>query len=259
MYRLTFALFIAALLFTVPQASRAQTASATPEVSAGLVVSGEGISGSVDKQHRNPVVSLGTRVSKGNTKILVDAYIPNETYEKYPIRFEFFVNRSFLTAQIRAQELPGPIGVDVPERLAKPPFNYAVVATLLHPNRQFTTTMYGIVYPTALSASLPCTLSVAGADGATTDYSAAAVNIEQTAADALALSLTEAKTEDGEESADASAAVTVTGKAASGTLSYTINGEATSLDVTGTAEITDEQLTALVLTSKDESVSLSCQ
>ncbi len=118
------------------------TATPTPE---SLTLTTEGISGEADKGRRSPVLSASTSVGTGNVKILVDAYVPSPQYQKFPIKFEIFVNRKLIVTQIRSTELPGPIGIDVGSNIATPPFNYSIVATLLHPNRQYTTVLNAAV------------------------------------------------------------------------------------------------------------------
>lgn len=116
----------------------------------------EGAGGTIDKKRRSPVIGLDTERTASEVKILVDAYIPNEEYRAYPIRFEIFVNRHLLVSQIRSPELPGAIGVTVPPTIAAPPFNYSIVATVIHPNRQFSSVAQGAVYPVDLSGTLSC-------------------------------------------------------------------------------------------------------
>jgi hypothetical protein len=47
---------------------------------------------------------MGTERTASGVKILVDAYIPNEEYRAYPIRFEVFVIRHLLVSQIHSPE-----------------------------------------------------------------------------------------------------------------------------------------------------------
>jgi hypothetical protein len=65
--------------------------------------------------------------------------VPSPT-SKISIKLKF-VNRKLIVTEIRSTELPGPIGIDVPNS-ATPPFSYSIVATC-HPNRQYTTVLNG--------------------------------------------------------------------------------------------------------------------
>ena len=125
-------------------AEEAETPTPTPSLDS-LTLTTEGVSGEADKGRRSPVLSASTSVTTGNVKILVDAYVPSSQYQKFPIKFEFFVNRKLVLTQIRSSELPGPVGIDIGTKVASPPFNYSIVATLLHPNRQYTTVLNAAV------------------------------------------------------------------------------------------------------------------
>ena len=78
-------------------------------------------------------------------KILVDGQVPNEEYQKYPIQYDFYINNRLFSSQITSKQLPGPIGIDVSSEVVPLPFNYTIKATVLHPNRTFTTMAFGAV------------------------------------------------------------------------------------------------------------------
>ncbi len=240
------------------QATPTPTPTATPTVS-GAVITYEGVSGSVDKKHRNPALTVGTKSENGNVKILVDAVINHGEYEQYPIRFDFFINRSFLTSQIRSRELPGPIGIDVGQSVAKPPFTYTIVATLLHPNRQFVTVLNDTVYPSTFVSTLDCTFSVADAEGTPTDFSASSITTAQASNDSFSISIADAQTEDGSASASASMTVKVSAQSGSGDLTYTADGSTATVAMSGAVSTSNDTLVSFSLKSADESVSLDCQ
>lgn len=246
------------------EADASATPTPAPSAAAAAIITAEGISGSVDNKHRNPVISVSSKVSQGSTKILVDVYVPNGHYKEYPFRIDYFVNRSFLTSQIRSIELPGPLGVDVPDSLAKPPFNYTIIATLLHPNRQFTSTAYGVAYPSTLAVTFPtCTLSVQGEGEEPTDYSSSDVASSQAGNSALSLSMTTAAVEGESASATVSLNATVDGTSdgskTTGSISYTIDGQSSTVALTGTAGFNSDQLASLSLKSSDGAVEFACE
>jgi hypothetical protein len=108
----------------------------------------QGISGTHDDKWRAPIISVQTQKTSEGVKLIIDASVSNEEFRQYPIRFDFFVNRQLRSSQIRSVELPGDVGYLVPPEVAVPPFNYSVTATLLHPNRQYTSLAQGAVFPT---------------------------------------------------------------------------------------------------------------
>jgi hypothetical protein len=246
-----------ALLVVAAVSSFAQ--DSTEVAAGGTVLTSEGIAGSVDKKHRNPLLSVETIVQTGNVKILVDASIPSKDYQKYPIRFDFFVNRSFVTSQIRSPELPGPVGIDVAPSIATPPFNYSVVATVLHPNRQFVTVINAAAFESNLSATFDCTLTVENAEEETAIYSASGVSTTQAGDNSFNISFTDAKDEAEETSASLSGTVNLTGTSASSSLEVTTPDGTQTVSTTGTITKTDDVVTALSLKSEDEKVVLECE
>lgn len=130
--------------------------------SVGKALETEGISGYVDAHHRSPMLSF--RVENADTpkrvKILVDTAIINKQFEEFPVRVDFYVNRELYKSQMRSIELPGPLGIEVPETFATAPFNFSIVATLLHPNRQYITVAHGAAFASNLTATLDCSVSI---------------------------------------------------------------------------------------------------
>jgi hypothetical protein len=122
------------------------------------LISSEGIVGDVDEGRRAPIISFSTKVAedKSSATILVDTQVINEEYKKFPIVVDFFVNGRLFSRQYRSPELPAPLGIDVPKELAEIPFNYSVVATLLHTNRQYVSVIQGAINSDQTSSSLTC-------------------------------------------------------------------------------------------------------
>ena len=225
------------------------------------VINSEGVAGYVDKKHRNPSLSVGVVNHETVAQILVDAYVPDKQYEKFPIRFDFFVNRSYVTSQIRSTTLTGPIGIEVGDSMATRPFTYSVIATLLHPNRQFVTEIDGTVEkftaPTP-STTLVCTLSIEDADANTVEYKA--TGVAPTGSNGtFSVSFSGAQNDSKDLEASLSTSVTVTETAASASLKITTSDGESIVASTGTATASDTELTALSLTSSDEKTTLDCQ
>ena len=178
----------------------------------------EGVGTTIDKKRRSPVIVLGTERTAGNVKILVDAYVPNSEYAEYPIKFDFLVNGESYTSQVRSKEFNRPIGIDIPSTKQAAPFNYTIIATLLHPNRQFVSMAQGAVYGKNLSGKLSCTATIL--DGSTPVATATPTTIQDT---------DETEGEDSTGSTDTEDETTASGK------TYTL--DEVSINQTGAEEI----------------------
>jgi hypothetical protein len=232
------------------------------ELSAQDQNSVQGIAGYSDKLSRDPILTVGTtKESNGNVKILVDAAIPNRQFEKFPIRFDFFVNRVFVTSQMRSPELPGPIGIDVTPSIATPPFNYTVIATLLHPNRQYTSVLQSAVYLSDLTFAATCTFLYKSGDGAERNYTLSDVTISQAGEESVSLSLVNARSEDDSVSASLTGTLAIAnGSTASGVLSVDgPGGDAEAIAVTGSITKTDGAVTKLGVKSANGGFLLECE
>jgi hypothetical protein len=264
--------FITALLFTIIALTAPNTYA---QVSAEPALTTEGISGDSDKKRRGPVLTVGThhnqtdssgaRGGKANTTLLADAYIPNEEYQKYPIRFDFFVNRKLVSSQLRSVELPGPIGLEVTSEMATIPFNYSVVATLLHPNREFTTILNGAVTstkPTPPSSALSkCTLEIVPKEGAElTVYVADTVTVTSPESGKFSITFQTSTLDDGSqgEPVSVSTDITVTDGAISGTMTTSVAGNEETVEVSGDATVESDALQNLDITPAVGATALSC-
>jgi hypothetical protein len=265
-----------ALLLLGLTSASAQQATPTPQPTYSMYapgsVTGEGISGDVDSKRRGPVVGVGSRVSASQVQLLIDAHIPNPEYRKYPIRFDIYVNRHLEVSQIRATEVPGAVGLTLARSEITLPFNYSVVATLLHPNREFATIVHGAVFEASLSRSLDCTLtltssaSVEEESSNSTEFQADDVTSTQPNSSSLELSFEaqEAVTEDA-DSADvklsasvASSSDTQGRNALSGTLTVKTDETPKTYTVEGSALLSDGLLGEFSVSSADGSVELEC-
>jgi hypothetical protein len=246
------------------------------QVSTDPVLTIEGISGDMDKKRRGPVLSVGVNRNQadsssaagggvGSTTLLVDAFVPNKEYERYPIRFDFFVNRKLVSSQLRSVELPGPIGLLVTPEMGTIPFNYSVVATLLHPNREFTTILHGAVTsaaPTPPTTSLSsCNLEIVPAEGAElTVYVADTVTVTPGEDGNFSISFQTSKLDDGSQSdpVSATADFTVSNGEVTGTITTSVNGNEETVDISGSAVVENDSLQSIEVKPETGATALSC-
>lgn len=215
----------------------------------------EGIAGHLDKQRRGPVLTVNATSSDGAGKILADAYVPYEELNKYPIRFEFYINGELKSSQLRSPELKRAVGLDVPSTMATIPFNYQVVATLLTPNRVYPTVIQGAVYENTLGGIIPCEVT-ATVDGSTKTFTNDSVSIAQTSGNTFDLSFVAQSTTDGEY--EVSGTLTTGAESTiSGDLLTNFDDIDSTKSVTGTYEQSDGNVSSLTLTA--EGLSISCE
>lgn len=248
----------------------AQDADATPNPSLPLVAEGvpDSESVTIDKKRRSPVVSIGTNVvstsgAASQVKILVDASVPAEEYKGYPIEFKFFINGLLRETQIRSTQLPRPVGLVVTPDVATPPFNWTIVATLLHPNRQFVTVAQGAVFARDLGVTYNCALTlgaVSTGDSDGTVYVADGVTAGQLSNSEVSLNFVTSVLDDGTEADELTAAATLgfSGTSASGTLTTTINGTSSTVNVTGTTDGDNGTVESFEVQTSDGLTKLEC-
>lgn len=258
-----------ALLLSATLPLHAQTQERDESAALPVLVT-EGVSGDIDLKHRSPLLSVGVTHAtpeKGPVKILASATVTNEGYSKYPIRFDFYVNRTLLSTQMSSVELPGPVGIDVSRTQAQLPFNYSVVATVITPNRDFSTVLHGAVFAASQKSGVSsCTYSVNSADGTSLSLTSKEVLVSQTGNNSYTISFSgvladPASTAAGEKPADTepatiTAKIELDGTTATGTLTSSQSAE--ELEVTGKGTRDAETLESVTLTSKDETASLTC-
>lgn len=258
-------LFSAVNLFISSQAS-SQSATPTVTPAAGAVLTTEGISGDIDKKNREPVLSV--RVAAGTTSAVIyaDAYVINGEFTKYPIQFDFYVNRSLFASQIRSTELPGPVGVTVPYETAPLPFNYTVVAKVLHPNRTFTTVLNATVEradPTPAPATeyrMNCTLTESATEETEeTTYTATDVLVTESGSE-LSTYFEAKDTQDETVTVDVGFRGTEDSSSLSGTMSVDVEDSAafTGYPSTGTYVKTGGSLISFAASVEDPAYSLRC-
>ena len=224
----------------------------------GVTVTSQGVGGDRDKKKRDPVVSVTRIVGTENVKLLVDAHVQSYDFRKYPIRFEFYVNRHLFSTQIRSPQLSGPIGVEIGPDIASPPFNYSVVARIMHPNRTFTTVIEGAAYANEYVSQLDCTVTL-GSDRSAKIFVANNIDTVQQGNNSFSLAF-EAEDESEEEKISVTAVVVTEGSNASSSLGITRNDILTVTPVTGTVTANDSGVgvKSMQLASEDASTTLSC-
>ena len=229
----------------------------------GTVLTTEGVSGDVDKLNREPVLSVRAAAGATSATIYADAYVIDGDFKKYPIQFDFYVNRSLFASQVRSTELPGPVGITVEYTKVPLPFNYTVVARVLHPNRTFTTVLNAAVEridptptPGGASTTFNCTLDET-LDSDTVTYSASSVAITEAG---TALSGTfDMSEENGSGTLTITLATTEDASNLSGALKVDDgSGTPTTANVTGTYQKSGSTLSSFTANSADGAYKLQC-
>ncbi len=225
-----------------------------------------GVSGRDDKQSRSPVVTVTAIPGSTNTRLLVDAYQRNDEYQKYPMQFDFYINRRLFSSQYRSDRLPGAVGVDIGPDIATLPFNYAVIVKVLTPHGDsYTTVVESAVFASFLNGRLDCTVSFVSSENS--DFVKNSVDITQIGNSSLQLSFDNASAIASSNTVSASLTATVdtessdTTPTMTGTLTTTLNGSAASLrveSVSGSATLGDNGIAGISLSSEDGSLTLTC-
>lgn len=252
------------LVSTVQAQDTTSSASSAANMDNGTI-STEGIVGDVDSGRRGPVLTFSTEVSAdgSSAKILADTQIINEEFRKYPISVDFYVNGKLFSKQFRSLELPAPLGIDVPKELAPVPFNFSIVATLLHPNRQYVTIAQGAVTNDSSStAALECTSTETFSDGSSDVVITGTVDSSISADNTLEFTLT-----DGDKSSQVTlsiaASASSTTREATGTATVQQGSiAAVSYDVSGSVEASGSVVSSIDVSSADDTdsqLTLSCQ
>ncbi|MCO6431696.1 MAG: hypothetical protein J5J00_12630 [Deltaproteobacteria bacterium] len=239
----------AAVLTALSESASAQSA---------VTLTSEGISGDLDSKRRSPSLSVTPVVEGERVKLLVDAYVAHVEYQHLPIQFDFFINRHFFTSQIRSKELPGPIGIEIGPQTAALPFNYTVIAKLLHPNREFTTVINGAVFSSNLSGTLDCTLTTGLNGDNSVEFVANSISTAQSSNNSFSISF-DADSVTGGHEVVFSSTINVNGDEAQAALSIAQNGApAAIVQSEGEVEVDDGALQSISLSSTDGDVALEC-
>lgn len=235
--------------------SQAQTPTPTPTPTVTPVLltplTTAGVANYADKKGRNPTLTVQQSHRPGVVSLLVNAAATGD-FEKFPIQVDIFVNGTLFTSQIVSPTLPIPLGVDVPEARAALPFNFTVVAKIIHPNSVYTSALEGAAFPQNFAdeqQNLACNV-VAGE----TELSANAVTIERVGGTNYQFAVPELP-EGGDQARVAYTLSANGGSVASGTVTLNDNEPTT---VTGTVTSEGQSVTAIALANTDDSVSVSC-
>ncbi len=257
-----YSLGLAAVLCTLATALPASSAQADEKLTS------EGIGGYMDSKHRNPVlaISIAQPTDPARVKITADASVPNEELNEYPIRFDFFVNGRLFSSQIRSRALPTPVGVDIGRDIATLPFNYSVVATVIHPNRQYTSMIEGAVFEQNLVSTFDCTATLTkaaqteDAEDTVEEFVGNDIQTAQSASKTITFNFQGKEAASGDSlDFQVTLQINTDDSTASGSLSYTRDGETTSADVSGDVQLDDSgQLSSFTLSNDDSTVELSC-
>jgi len=214
-----------------------------------------GISGYVDKGLRNPVLTVSHEIKADGVQILADAKIDNKEFEEFPVQFSFFVNRQLYKTQIRSVAQGNEVGIFVPSTELPAPFNYSVLATVIHPNRQYASYFEGITFDSQLTTKLNCT-----AGTTINSYLAEDISASQSSNSKTELSfLAESESDNTQTSQVAASLSIIDGSKASGTLTITpSSGGAVTSEVTGTVTFSGGKLSNISVSSADGKASLTC-
>ncbi|NMC64153.1 MAG: hypothetical protein GYA55_13395 [SAR324 cluster bacterium] len=242
--------------------AKAQTPSPTTSPNSSLVLSHEGVGADVDKKRREPILSVRVAAGPTSATIFADAYVVSDQTNYLPIQFDFFINRAFFASQIRSTELPGPVGVTVAYKDVPLPFNYSVVAKILHPNRTFTTVLNGAVEkidptpgPTSTPASsLSCTYTEK-IDNEVSTYTAVQVTFAETDSK-LTSSFEAVNSEDPEDKLSLEIDTTKNDTDLSGTINVVDSQE---INVRGSYQKSANIISSISLSSEDSLNELSCR
>ena len=240
------------------------TATVAPTANPDMLQT-EGISNDIDAHMRDPLLSVSTTIDADSVTILADALEQHGEFTKYPIQFDFFVNRTLFTSQYRSTELPGAVGVTIPSKVATVPFTYVVVAKVLHPNRTFTTVLQGTVEnvtPTPTNtpgstSALNCTLVDSRSDPELS-YTADSVSFSSTGT-SISASFTATNSDDDSDTIPVKLSGTLTDSSLSGSLTITEESTPESLTVSGSVTGSSSTLGAVNAATSDSTVSLSCE
>lgn len=223
----------------------------------------EGVAGDIDGRRRSPVLLVSTHVRGDISIILADANVPNDDMAKYPIQFDFYINRRLYSSQFRSPEQPGAVGVELGSDIAALPYNFAVVAKVIHPNRVFSTVFQGVVEQLPYNLSFTsCTLTQSDSEDSDTASTAQGVNSIQQGS--TALTVTFSPVGEGESVPSRVAVglnVVPTAEKAgsvSGSAVLTVAEEELSYEVSGTIDYNPNEPT-LSIESDDGEITVQCR
>lgn len=220
----------------------------------------EGLAGERDSRRRGPVLSVSHELTEGGgARLLADFNIPHPDYRHYPVRVEFYVNRRLFSSQIRSAELPGPIGIDLGPDQVTIPFNYTVIATVLHPNRSFPTVLNGAVFSNDLVGTFNCRVTFSPNSDNEATYRVNDVKSTQSGNNSFALTFLAKNSENGDQ-IQVAAVVSNDGTGnGSSDVRITRNDLTQTHAMSGTvASNDDSQIESFNLATSDKAIEFAC-
>lgn len=211
----------------------------------------EGVVGDADRNRRAPILTVSTVRTDSVVKILADAYVFNTEMAKYPIQFDFFINRRLYSSQIRSVELPGPVGVEIGPEVAQVPFNYVVIAKVIHPNKTYTTALQAAVERNEFEYQFAsCTLTQIDVEGESTISTAQNVTATQVSANQFGIAFAPSGTGENIPSAvsivvEVDRTTDPANRTVSATMDLTVADQVEEVELDGTLKNSSQQDSAL--------------
>ncbi|MCB0319141.1 MAG: hypothetical protein KDD56_10335, partial [Bdellovibrionales bacterium] len=240
-------------LLTISFLTLTNTANAETLESIGISTT-EGLH--FDNRHRYAKLTVEENVTEGNVQLLANVFVESKDTNLYPVKLEFYINGQLFATQITTPTLPRPVGVDIGTDVASVPFNYTVVASVLHPNRTIHTVIEGVAFGTDLQSTLNCTLTLNAGTESPSVFTAENIETTQTGTDTFDLVFDAISTD--AETLSVNTTVTVTGETASAILDLNNGITSSQISVTGSAVSSDSSLSSFELQSEAGTTTLSC-
>lgn len=220
-------------------------------------LSTQGVGGTMDAHGRSPILTVYTEEGNGTVTISADAYVKHSKYIKYPIRYQFFVNKELVSTQFSSPELPGTAKVVVDEKMATIPFNYSVIADLIYPNRTFSSVIQAAVEKNYVKPNYSCDLTISDGEGESVTYSTELAKTNPSTVSSFGLSF--------EASDDEETKVIFEGNfnfsedVISGVAQYIEGAESQQIELKGKAISENDTLQSFNVATADDSVTLDCE
>ena len=209
-----------------------------------------------DIRHRYAKLSVTENITDGNVQLLANVFVESDSTKLYPVKLEFFVNGQLFATQITSASLPRPVGVDIGTDIATVPFNYTVVASVLHPNRTIHSILEGVAFGSNLQSTLDCTLTLDVDSETPSEFTADDINTTQTGSNTFDL-VFDAINSDA-ETLTVTTTVNVSEDNASALLDLNNGTTNSQVSVSGTAVTGEDGLNSFEMQSESGATTLSC-
>lgn len=229
------------------------TDTATDEPSLALdPITTEGIANTLDKKSRGPILTVQEVHRPGRVTLLVDVAHRRDDLKPYPFQIDYYINRQHFTSQFRSPELTGALGVDIGSDVAVPPFNYAIVAKVLHPNNIWTTVAQGAAYPQDLDGGAAAVRYDCDLERGEEIAIGENLRLVTTGTNTYSLSIEDSDS----ELEAATVSLTIVDGSGSGTVTF---GDDEPISITGELAVDSSgQIESVDMTNEDEDVNLLC-